>query len=292
MFSDELPHIDNLFYAVGNVEFHGARLSATGLGDSIEEAETLRDAEFAERKSVVLFGEGDPSAAVVGTAAGPDPDTALVNAILEAVERHASKRWWHRGIAASRPTDADLQQFDELQSIWRRRTPRRGGLLDITPRHGIPVFAAWSSTDDGRDLCFGTACRLQRPDAVRAALKELHQMEFGLDVIRYRQSNGLALDRRERILLARARRLGVKRCRELLNPDPESTSGMPMRLPNTPSQLDGHLAAYGITVLAAELPRTDDRYWIARAVLRTPCMAAASAGWQERSPDWAKWDLY
>ena len=207
-FPTNLPHIDNLICAVGNVEFHGPRLSATGLGDTIEKAEALRDAEFAERKSMVLYGDDDLGAGVsAGTAAGSDPDMALVHAMLEAVERHASRRWWCWGMAGVKPTEADLQWFDELQRTWRRRSPSRVGLLDITPRHGIPVFAAWSCGDDGRDLCFRTACRLQRLDTIRAALKELHQMEFGLEVVRYRKENGLNLHRRERVYLAGARRL-------------------------------------------------------------------------------------
>ena len=292
LFSGKLPHIDNLYYAVATVEFQGVHLSATGLGDSIGHAEMLRDAEIAERKSMVLFGTDTPGPEVTGTAAGPDPDQALINAMLEAVERHASHFWWTGDLAAAKPTDDDLLCLAALQKIWRRSEPRQVGLLDITHRHGLPVFVAWSCSDDGRDLCFGTACRMQRGKAIQAALKELHQMEFGLDIVRYRQRHGVALSRRERIQLARSRRLSVAGCRSLLEASTANRIESPMQPPQKPSQLDGHLAAYGMTIHAAKLPRTDDKHWTARAVLRTLCLMKSSAGQSDDLPIWAKWDLY
>ncbi len=312
-FSAELPHIRGLFYAVGLESFFGTTISATGLGDSTAQAERLRDAEMAERRSQILaqanadriiardihsgarrpfsIGKGNdggrPRCWTEGIAAAAQAETALLNAALEALERDASMRWWYGGRDAVVPGAADNQVFQRLQQDWRRREPRRTKLLDITPEHGIPVFVAWSCAGSGRDLCFGTACRLQRAAAIRAALKELHQMEFGLDVARYRQRHDVVPSRRERIMLARAGRLCLNQCGDLLHAAKATIPDAPEL--DTADHLGCHLDGHGIALFAVELPRSDDRHRVVRVYLPA---SPETATQDSRPRHWARWDLY
>jgi ribosomal protein S12 methylthiotransferase accessory factor YcaO len=347
MFSDVLPHVANLYCSAGSICFRGIDLSATGLGNSLDEANALRDAEFAERKSFIL-GPADlcfktvaelkaaghhlagiafpddrliesirarvvfPRAEVFfprqtisghnrsvatmaeGTAAGIDPEMALLNAMLEVIERHASRRWWQGGCPPLMPSNSAAAYFDRLQRLWTRNEARPSGLLDITPQFGIPVFVAWSCQEDGRDLCFGTACRLQETDAVRAALKELFQMEFGLDVIHFRQRNGAALVEKEKAMLARASRLNLDDCTALLThgDGPSRPAGCPDCL--TSLQLAQHLCRFGIHFYAVDLLRTDDIHWAVHA-FSSDVQQSGDPGTERRGAGgmpWSNWDLY
>lgn len=56
------------------------------------------------------------------------------------------------------------------------------------------------------------------PEAARAALRELYQMEFGLDVARHRAAHGAPLTGTDRAVLERADGLGVAEIASLLEP--------------------------------------------------------------------------
>lgn len=346
MIDDELPHIANLFYAAGSVSFRGIAISATGLGETRDEAIALRNAELAERQSFVLgppaqciaqrgqlppdaltgatgpadradqtdylaarnvgsgavtwfpvsmiSSAGRPADVVAeGTAAGTDRQMATLNAVREAIERHAARNWWLGLRAPAEPSARALEQFSRLQRRWPRRTPRRTELLDITPEHGVPVFVAWSCREDGRALCFGLAGHPREDDAVGAALKELFQMEFGLDVAAYRQQNGVQPAERERRMLERAGALTVDDCSALLTPGRDPVPPMNAGQPATSEQLAAHLDRFGMAFHAIDLPPADARHQVVHAFspdLRLPQASAVLP----RGPDrrWTRWDLY
>lgn len=346
MYRDVLPDIANLYCAAGSILFRGVDVSATGLGDSIDEAETLRNAEFAERKSFILgpqdrcmkpahdldqamwtidagippagqeiaclsvrdlatggrswipehmiSGHGRPTALMAeGTAAGHNAEMAILNAVREALERYASSHWWQGQRVPSQPSALASMKFDELQQHWSRRHKRRAGLLNITPGFGVPVFVAWSCREDGRGLCFGMACHPRQEEAVKAALKELLQMEFGLDVIEYRQRNGVSLGMREQVMLARANRLKFDDCAALLTPGPEP-GRVVMEADDhlTSARLATHLSRFGISFHVIDLPPTDAVHRVVHVLspdLRLPERSAAA---RHGSTGWTRWDLY
>lgn len=349
MIDDELPHVANLFYAAGSVSFREVDISATGLGETREEAIALRNAEFAERRSFVLGPEvrciaqdgqlppgvwssatlpvdraneteylaarslgsgavtwfpvrmisvGSRLADVVaeGTAAGSDGEMATLNAVREAIERHAARQWWLGLRAPAPPSATALEHFNCLQRQWRRHTPRRTELLDITPAFGVPVFAAWSCREDGRALCFGLACHPKEDQAVRVALKELYQMEFGLDVAAYRQRKGVQPAEREQRMLERAGALTVDDCIALLSPGRDPARPVEAGEPVTSTQLAAHLDRFGIALHAIDLPPTDARYQVVHAFsadLRLPHPPTTTQGKLDRTmPCWTGWDLY
>lgn len=342
MIDDELPYVANLFYAAGSVSFRGVDISATGLGETREEAIALRNVEFAERQSFVqgpkarciarggqlppdvwsgatlpadkadkteylaarslgsgavtwfparmISASGRPTDMMAeGTAAGTDREMATLNAAREAIERHAARHWWLEQSAPAVPSATALEHFNRLQERWQRHTPRRTELLDITPAFGVPVFAAWSCREDGRALCFGLACHPREEEAVRAALKELFQMEFGLDVAAYRQQKGVQPAQRERRMLDRASALTVDDCRALLTPGRDPAPPMDAGQSPTSAQLAAHLDRFGIALYAIDLPPTDARYRVVHAFspdLRLP----HGPGRPDRC--WTGWDLY
>ena len=359
MFSAELPMVSNLYCATAVARFRGAELSATGLGDSLLEAEARRDAELAEGKALLLgpaqrraktlseqhagaecgpdwsafldhtvSPSGNPDCACAtelhssgrfalpmdalestgpggfaqGVAAGPDREMALRNALLETVERYASANWWHAVEPAKPPAPAVTAVFGGLQKHWFRRSARQTGLLDITPDIGLPVFAAWSCRDDGRDLCFGTACGVTDEEAVRAALKELFQMEFGLDVVRYRQRHGVELARKERVMLARASRLNLKTCKALIETLPGAETAPRAAGLETVQQIARHAASQNRRLYAVDLNRPDTTHWAVRVIspdLEMPgCrrpkteLASSSVVHTRATARWSAWELY
>lgn len=365
MFSAELPQVSNLYCSATAVHFRGRDLSATGLGESLYEAERRRDAELAEGKAQImgpaeshsgipaevmyengstwdriffpawasarlgvdplkatemvklrhlqggrdcflpvapLFEQPSPLSIAQGIAAGSDPDSALRNAMLEVMERYASLQWWSGRLAAAHPSPAAADYFGALQQRWRRKRPRKTSLLDITPAFGPPVFVAWSCGDDGRALCFGTACGTDEREAVYKALKELFQMEFGLDVVGYRRRNGVQLARRERLVQARASRLKSTDCEALLTP---VSAGAPAGRPPLQDHADAiaaQLARAGVKLYALDLMRPDESHWVVKVLSpglpiparppRTAKNAAPPLQEQARTGAWLKWTLY
>jgi hypothetical protein len=85
-----------------------------------------------------------------------------------------------------------------------------------------PVLVAWSCDARGLSPCFGMGCSAGSDDAARHALKELYQMEFGLDVIRHKARHGLTLSPFERHMLQRAAKLGVRDLCKRLTPSAEA----------------------------------------------------------------------
>lgn len=363
MFSAELPQVSNLYCSATAVRFRGRDLSATGLGESLYEAERRRDAELAEGKAQVLgpaeshhgipaevmdgngstwdriffpawagarlgvdplkptelvklrrlHGVGDcflpvaplferpsPLSIAQGVAAAGDPESALRNAILEVVERYASLRWWSGRLPAAPPSSVAADYFAKLQERWRRKRPRQTALLDITPAFGPPVFVAWSCGDDGRALCFGTACGTDEREAVYKALKELFQMEFGLDVIGYRRRHGVQLARRERLVRARASRLKKEDCAVLLTPVSAGAASVRPELQDHAGAIAAQLAGAGVKLYALDLMRPDESHWAVKVLSPDLPIPARRAAPNPTPPGqgpaetgaWLKWTLY
>lgn len=330
MFSARLPNLPSLFCAATTLRFRGADLSGTGLDESREEAEARRDSELAEGKARLLFSQSADSESIrlqdtcsgeayhlpaaqlfgcpshlsfaQGIAANPDHETALRNAILEAVERYASLNWWAGKRAAAQPSPSANSIFQELQERWMRKEPRRTALLDISPDLGLPVFVAWSCREDGRDLCFGTACGRHVREALSGALRELFQMEFGLDVVRYRRRHGVKLARKERLVLARASRLKRENCKALLTPHRAGTEATDASAGDRAGNVAEHLADKGFRLFAAELPRPDPLHQVVQVVAPDlPLPSPRKPGNSGETPSaircrvsapWSAWDLY
>jgi ribosomal protein S12 methylthiotransferase accessory factor len=166
-----------------------------------------------------------------GTAAGKDHDDAALRAILELVERDAAALWWIGG-ARARPCAIDgataADAVGTLAVLRQGSAERRSWLLDVTNDLQVPCIAALSVEADGRGLACGLAARLSRPQAARAALIELCQMEAALLLSRHRRAAGAALTDLDRRHLDRAAAIDAERCallHPLGTPLPEADAG-------------------------------------------------------------------
>ena len=130
---------------------------------------------------------GDPDAVAIGDsngcAAGPTIETAKLAAILELVERDATGRWWY-GRLGRAPVDIASLTIEAGLLVWLNARNRRTWLFDITTDIGIPVFAAASAEQGGRDVALGFAARIEPQSAAIAALSEMLQMEVSLNAAR------------------------------------------------------------------------------------------------------------
>ncbi|MDU9003674.1 YcaO-like family protein [Sedimentitalea todarodis] len=195
----------------------GRAISATGIGTNIAEAELRHDGERAERMAHALRGErgalpwAQATAPIFGMAAGRDGVAQVQSrAILELIERWTCQSWWAGTLPASQPGPPTEAAFARAQENWKRRTPRRTGLLQLGNPLLPPTCVAWSCDRSGHSLCFGTACGMDGPKAMTAALRELFQMEFGLSVIQHRKAGGVELTGSELHILDRADLLSVE----------------------------------------------------------------------------------
>jgi bacteriocin biosynthesis cyclodehydratase domain-containing protein len=112
-----------------------------------------------------------------GNAAGNTLEEAILQGVLELVERDSIAIWWYNFLP--RP-GVDLSTFSEpyfaeLQEHYER-AGRRLWILDITSDLGIPAFAAISSKLNGGELLLGFGCHLDARLGVARALTEANQM--------------------------------------------------------------------------------------------------------------------
>jgi ribosomal protein S12 methylthiotransferase accessory factor YcaO len=83
-------------------------------------------------------------------------------------------------------------------------------LLCLEAEPSPPTFVAWSCDPGGFGFVFGAACRFSQDDAIPAALRELRQMEFSLDLSARRSAGGHSPSLGEQARLARATRLDTR----------------------------------------------------------------------------------
>lgn len=118
-----------------------------------------------------------------GLAAGPTIGAALQHGVMERIERRAVRDWWAGHGRAVRITDAH-----SLIAKLGAPRERRSHLLFLPNDSGVPVFLAASFDRSGHGFCFGSAAHPDPARAARAALRELAQSEFGLQLARQRQN--------------------------------------------------------------------------------------------------------
>jgi ribosomal protein S12 methylthiotransferase accessory factor len=158
----------------------------------------------------------------VGVAAGPTFDWAASRALLELIERDAACLWWtggRRGKAVP-PDHPAMSEIGRLVGALRQNVQdRTTWLLDLTTDIGIPVIAALSCDEDGKQLAYGFAARLSLEDAARAAIFELCQTELAilLAQIKRMEMGEDKLPPSDRAHLERAAKITVDQC-ELLHP--------------------------------------------------------------------------
>lgn len=114
-----------------------------------------------------------------GNAAGSSIEDALLQGILELIERDAVALWWYN--RTSQP-GVDLDAFadpwlDELRDVYAG-LGREVWALDLTSDFGVPVMAALSRRvdRDHQEILFGFGAHLDPRLALRRALTELNQM--------------------------------------------------------------------------------------------------------------------
>ncbi len=128
-----------------------------------------------------------------GCASGNTLEEAILQGLLELIERDSFALWWYT--RARRP-GVDLHSFEERFSV----NGRTAHVLDITSDLGIPAFVAISAFNDGGEIVFGSGAGLLPRIAVRRAVCELNQMletvlapgEADTDIRRWLQSETLA----------------------------------------------------------------------------------------------------
>lgn len=204
-----LPGAPGLFLAGAVFPTEAGPRSATGVATTLRGARARMDSERAEIVALVAGPETRMTkGGEFGVAAGPGRDLSLARAVLETVERVSVRLWWagRGGALASAEVGAALA---DAAKTWKRGAGRSWRAVDISLCGLPPVFVVVSAAADGRELCFGAACRTSRVRAARAALKELCQMEFGLELAQRRRDRGLTLAPGEAALLERAKAMHV-----------------------------------------------------------------------------------
>ena len=204
-----------------------------------------------------------PGAALsTGSAAGASVGTAAARALLELVERDAASLWWIGGYRP-RPVAADSTAMAEatrvLGNLRRNSRERTTWLLDITSDLDVPCVAAVSVDQEGHGLACGLAARLSLPEAARAAILEMCQMELAFPIVEMKRHQGgdAALNEIDRGHLARATKINAESC-ELLHP-----LGSPRREPEPPdageplSALQAVFARCGLEAALVDLTRPE-----------------------------------
>jgi len=114
-----------------------------------------------------------------GNAAGNCLEEAILQGVLELVERDSVSLWWYNRI---RRPGVDLESFEEpyLQRLkaYLKTRGRELWALDLTSDVGIPAFAACSRFVDGPEehVMFGFGAHLDARIGLLRAVTELNQM--------------------------------------------------------------------------------------------------------------------
>jgi ribosomal protein S12 methylthiotransferase accessory factor len=114
-----------------------------------------------------------------GNAAGSSLEDAVLQGLLELVERDAVALWWYN---RTRQPAVDLDAFatpwlDQMLETYRL-LHRHVWALDLTSDFGVPVFAALSRRTDkaAQDIMLGFGAHLDPAVALSRALTEMNQM--------------------------------------------------------------------------------------------------------------------
>lgn len=121
------------------------------------------------------FCKGDSN----GLAGGNVLEEAVLQGVLELVERDAIALWWYnRGHVTGLNLANSTDEYVHRIAGYYRSIRRSLWVLDLTTDLGIPVFAALSAlvAQEREDIMFGFGCHLDPGIALRRALTELNQM--------------------------------------------------------------------------------------------------------------------
>lgn len=129
---------------------------------------------FGYRSVDPIFARGDSN----GCAAGATREEAILQGLLELIERDAVAIWWYNrlerpALDLSRAQDPYVHQLVASYSALNREV----WVLDLTSDFEIPVFAAVSRRTDKaqEDIIYGFGCHLDPEVALSRALTELNQ---------------------------------------------------------------------------------------------------------------------
>jgi oxazoline/thiazoline synthase len=112
-----------------------------------------------------------------GCAAGNCVEEAILQGLLELVERDATAIWWYNRLELP---GLELESFDQPYFIQVREHYERAGyelwLLDLTHDLEIPVVIALAAERAGERYAAGLGCHLDLGMAAQRAITELHQV--------------------------------------------------------------------------------------------------------------------
>ncbi|GAA3849892.1 TOMM precursor leader peptide-binding protein [Saccharothrix violaceirubra] len=151
---------------------------------------------------MLYYGAPSPASVTAnsnGCAAGSSLEDAVLQGMLEIVERDAIALWWYnRTRMPAVDLDAAGDPFvDELRDVYAG-LDREVWVLDLTADLGIPVLAAVSRRIGGPhdDVMFGFGAHLDPKVALRRALTELNQVMPAVCALREEDRPGLDVDLR------------------------------------------------------------------------------------------------
>lgn len=138
------------------------------------EANNLATMELTAVPSGLLSRDSMPRSE--GCAAHQSVQAACLHGLAELIERDALTLWWAGGRRGRLLDDSSVSE--ERETI----------IIDIsTDLPGVAIAAVSFELDGSRFAC-GTAAAPDRTGAIRAAKRELRQMEFSLDLIAMKES--------------------------------------------------------------------------------------------------------
>ncbi len=253
-------------------------------------ASVVRDASVLLPEALCIRNLADPAMPEPrvklssGCAAGRTTESALLHALLELVERDAVALWWIGGRRAHPLPCGPGIPPSLLAALGRDASHRTSWLLDITTDLGVPCVAALSLGADGRGLVCGFAARLDYDEAMTAAVREMCQMEVGLDLIFRKRAEGgdaeggdAALNAVDRKHLQRAFGFDARQC-PLLKPCQDGAASI--RTGSLPSACP---RAFWSSIEGC----AGDAFWVdlTRADLGIPAVRALAPGLQPYPTD-------
>jgi ribosomal protein S12 methylthiotransferase accessory factor len=205
-----------------------------------------------------------------GCAAGNVREEALLQGLLELIERDAIALWWYN--RARRP-GVDVESFREprLNRIADRLRDRGRSLavLDLTTDLGMPVFAAVSAGNGGRRPLFGFGAHLDARVAMTRALTELAQVLStapAAEAPRKVDLSGSVRDYRRWLRAATLENQPYLTPSRITRKAGDWTTAAPDGLLDCLNVLLGRCSRAGLDVLALDLTRADIGFPVVRVV--------------------------
>jgi YcaO-like protein with predicted kinase domain len=204
--------------------------------------------------------QGFPVPDSSGLAAGENQESCVVRGLFELVERDAVSIWWYGRIA--RPAaQIDREKLRLLADIekWFETQGRKFWLLDLTTDLELPVLAAISCDETGKDPSFGYSAGWTKAEAARGAMGELIQFEATKGLTSRREGS----DRGD--FLGWCLQARVTDQPHLL-PSPSAEAELPARITRNVPSLVGLLNRKGIEVIVRKLNRDHAPFSVTRVI--------------------------